>query len=230
MTGVLPVVLSPRGLPEFPDPNRADDRGLVAVGGSLAPEWLLTAYAHGIFPWYDQGLPPLWWSPNPRAVLELSTLHVSRSMRRVLAKQRFSVTYDRAFEDVMRACGEEREEGTWILPEMLRAYVRLHELGHAHSFEVWNGDRLVGGLYGVHLGGLFAAESMFHRETNASKVALIVAVRTVFAAGIRLFDVQFLTPHLASLGAHTIPRAEYLRRLASARNAAVSLTALEPIV
>ncbi|MFO7178330.1 MAG: leucyl/phenylalanyl-tRNA--protein transferase [Pseudomonadota bacterium] len=227
---MLPVVLSPRGLPEFPDPNRADDRGLVAVGGSLAPEWLLTAYAHGIFPWYDQGLPPLWWSPNPRAVLELSTLHVSRSMRRVLAKQRFSVTYDRAFEDVMRACGEEREEGTWILPEMLRAYVRLHELGHAHSFEVWNGDRLVGGLYGVHLGGLFAAESMFHRETNASKVALIVAVRTVFAAGIRLFDVQFLTPHLASLGAHTIPRAEYLRRLASARNAAVSLTALEPIV
>jgi len=230
VTGVLPVVLSPRGLPEFPDPNRADDRGLVAVGGSLAPEWLLTAYAHGIFPWYDQGLPPLWWSPNPRAVLELSTLHVSRSMRRVLAKQRFSVTYDRAFEDVMRACGEEREEGTWILPEMLRAYVRLHELGHAHSFEVWNGDRLAGGLYGVHLGGLFAAESMFHRETNASKVALIVAVRTVFAAGIRLFDVQFLTPHLASLGAHTIPRAEYLRRLASARNAAVSLTALEPIV
>jgi len=230
VTGALPVVLSPRGLPEFPDPNRADDRGLIAVGGSLAPDWLLTAYAHGIFPWYDQGLPPLWWSPNPRAVIELSALHVSRSMRRVLTHGRFHVTYDRAFGDVMRACGEERDEGTWILPEMLRAYVRLHELGHAHSFEVWLGERLVGGLYGVHLGALFAAESMFHRETNASKVALIVAVRTLFAAGIRLFDVQFMTTHLATLGAQAIPRAEYLRRLASAREARVSLTALEPLV
>jgi leucyl/phenylalanyl-tRNA--protein transferase len=223
VTRALPLVLSARGTPTFPDPELADDRGLVAVGGTVSPDWLLASYARGIFPWYDQGLPPLWWSPNPRAILDAERLHVSRSMQRFLRNLPFRVTFDQAFEEVMRASGDERDEGTWILPEMVSAYVELHERGHAHSFEVWDGERLVGGLYGVQLGAFFAAESMFHRTTNASKVALITAVRSLFGAGIRLFDVQFLTSHLASLGAHTVPRREYLARLEAAKVGSVRL-------
>lgn len=222
----LPVVLSTRAQPRFPDPLTADARGLLAVGGSLAPEWLLAAYDQGIFPWYDEGMPPLWWSPDPRAVLDAERLHVSRSMSRVLRSGQFRVTYDRAFERVMRACGEDRAEGTWITSEMLDAYVRLHELGHAHSFEVWYQNELVGGLYGVQRGALFAAESMFHRVTNASKVALITSVRALFRAGVCLFDVQFLTSHLVSLGAHELRRREYLTRLAAARERQTDLSAL----
>lgn len=224
----LPAVLSARTGPRFPDPESADSRGLLAIGGSLSPEWLLTAYDRGIFPWYDEGVPPLWWSPDPRTVLDATHLHVSRSMARFIRKTHYRLTYDRAFVSVMRACGEDREDGTWILPEMVEAYARLHTLGHAHSFEVWDGERLVGGLYGVHRGGLFAAESMFHRADNASKLALVAAVRTLFRAGITLFDVQFLTPHLASLGAYEIPRREYLARLAMARGQRVDLTRLQP--
>jgi leucyl/phenylalanyl-tRNA--protein transferase len=226
VTHALPLVLSARHAPNFPDPERADDRGLLAIGGTVAPDWLLAAYARGIFPWYDQGLPPLWWSPNPRAVLDAERLHVSRSMARVLRQRVFQVSFNRAFEAVMRACGDEREEGTWILPEMVDAYVALHELGHAHSFEVWEDGRLVGGLYGVQVGAFFAAESMFHRATNASKVALITSVRALWGAGTRLFDVQFLTPHLSSLGAHTISRREYLSRLDETRRVPVSLSGL----
>jgi leucyl/phenylalanyl-tRNA---protein transferase len=195
VTRALPMVLSAREEPIFPNPEQADDRGLVAVGGVVAPEWLLAAYARGIFPWYDQGLPPLWWSPNPRAILDGERLHVSRSMERLLRQARFRVSFDTAFEAVMRACGDERDEGTWILPQ---------------------------------LGGFFAAESMFHRSTNASKVALICAVRSLFEAGVGLFDVQFLTPHLSSLGAHVIPRSTYLLRLEQARQLPVSLEGLEP--
>jgi len=228
VTRALPLVLSAREKPTFPDPEQADDRGLVAVGGVVAPDWLLAAYARGIFPWYDQGLPPLWWSPDPRAILEVERLHVSRSMQRVLRRGRFRVSFDTAFEAVMRACGDERDEGTWILPEMIGAYVELHRRGNAHSFEVWEDEQLVGGLYGVQLGGFFAAESMFHRSTDASKVALICAVRSLFGAGVALFDVQFLTPHLGSLGAHVIPRATYLARLERARRLDVSLEGLDP--
>lgn len=222
----LPVILSPRAGPRFPDPMLSDRRGLLALGGSLSPEWLLSAYDLGIFPWYDEGMPPLWWSPDPRAVMDVAHLHVSRSMRRLLRANRFRVTYNRAFTSVMQACGNDREEGTWILPEMLDAYVRLHELGHAHSFEVWEGDNLVGGLYGVQRGALFAAESMFHRVTNASKLALIASITSLFRAGVRLFDVQFLTSHLLSLGAYEIPRREYLAQLEAARLLAVDLTGL----
>lgn len=220
------MILDPSGPPAFPDPRLADARGLVAAGGALLPEWLLMAYERGIFPWYDDDMPPLWWSPDPRAVLDPASLRVSRSMRRFFRTSEFTLSFDRAFADVMRACGEEREDGTWILPEMLDAYIRLHELGHAHSVEVWNGSDLVGGLYGVQRGALFAAESMFHRETNASKLALVSAVRTLFAAGVTLFDVQFLTPHLESLGTYTIRRAEYLNRLAAAAERPARLDAL----
>jgi leucyl/phenylalanyl-tRNA--protein transferase len=194
----------------------ADARGLLAAGGALEPEWLLAAYERGIFPWYDEDMPPLWWSPDPRAVLDPESLRVSRSMRRFCRNTQFKLSFNRAFREVMQACGDTREDGTWILPEMLAAYVRLHELGHAHSIEVWSDDRLVGGLYGVQRGALFAAESMFHRETNASKLALIAAIQALFSRGIALFDVQFLTPHLASLGTYTIRRSEYLARLADA--------------
>jgi len=213
-----PAVIAPGGPLEFPDPERSNAEGLVAVGGDLSPERLLLAYERGIFPWYSEGLPPLWWSPDPRAVIDVASLHVSKRLARELRQERFRVTFNRAFERVMIECGEQREGGTWILPEMVAAYTRLHELGHALSIEVWNGERLVGGLYGVQRGALFAAESMFHRETSASKVALVTAVRRLFAAGVTLFDVQFVTPHLESLGAYTVPRTEYLRRVAIARN------------
>lgn len=221
-----PVLIAPGGPLVFPDPEESDAEGLVAVGGDLSPERLLVAYDHGIFPWYAEGLPPMWWSPDPRAVVDPTTLHVSRSLTRELKKGRLHVTFDRAFADVIAECGREREGGTWILPEMLDAYVRLNALGHARSFEVWHDERLVGGLYGVQRGAVFAAESMFHRVTNASKVALVAAVKSLFAAGIELFDVQFTTSHLASMGIHDIPRGAYLARVAAARGKPVALDGL----
>lgn len=210
----------------FPNPNLADADGLVAIGGDLSSARLLLAYDSGIFPWYDEGMPPLWWSPDPRAVIELENLHVSRSLARVQRQGQFGLSHNRAFEAVMRACGD-REEGTWILPEMIEAYLELHRAGHAHSVEVWEGAELVGGIYGVQRGGLFAAESMFHRSTNASKVALVSLVRAVFARGVTLFDVQLPTGHLESLGATTLPRRLYLERVRRARSLPVDLSQLE---
>lgn len=221
-----PVLLSPTGPMTFPDPEQSDGEGLLAAGGDLTPERLLLAYESGIFPWYAEGLPPMWWSPDPRAVIDDRALHVSKSLARELRRGRFRVTTNGAFERVMRECGRERDGGTWILPEMIRAYVRLHELGYARSFEVWLDERLVGGLYGVQRGALFAAESMFHRETNASKIALVAAVRSLFAAGIALMDVQFLTPHLASMGVREIPRRLYLAQVRDAVHRAVALDRL----
>jgi leucyl/phenylalanyl-tRNA---protein transferase len=222
-----PLLIPPGGPVVFPDPESADDDGLLAVGGDLGAARLLAAYEQGIFPWYDEGLPPLWWSPDPRAVLEPERLHVSRSMSRLLRQARLELSFDRAFGRVMRECGSRRAGGTWILPEMIDAYTELHRQGHAHSLEVWQGEVLVGGLYGVRRGGLFAAESMFHRVPNASKLALIASVRSLFAAGITLFDVQFATPHLASLGAVELPRREYLRRLRAAVVIQADLTELQ---
>jgi leucyl/phenylalanyl-tRNA--protein transferase len=219
--------LRPRAPLWFPPADCADEDGLVAVGGDLSSARLLLAYDSGLFPWYDEGLPPLWWSPDPRTVLDAAHLHVSKSLARTLRRGRFSLTFDRAFADVMRGCAEGREHGTWILPEMIVAYKRLHRLGHAHSVEAWDGDELVGGLYGVQRGGLFAAESMFHRATDASKVALVAAVRSMFRAGIEVFDVQMTTAHLASLGAEEWTRERYLRRVAEVREKRVSLTGLE---
>ncbi|MEZ4229977.1 MAG: leucyl/phenylalanyl-tRNA--protein transferase [Polyangiaceae bacterium] len=216
-----PKLLHPGRREAFPDPRLADEEGLVAVGGDLAPWRLMAAYERGIFPWYNGGVPPLWWSPDPRTVLEPGDLHVSRSLRRLLRKRALEVSYDRAFSQVMRACASERSEGTWILPEMLDAYDQLFALGHAHSFEVWQQGQLVGGLYGVAVGKAFAAESMFHRVTNASKVALSVCLTSLARAGLELFDVQFLTDHLASLGAREIPRQQYLDRLTLARSGAL---------
>lgn len=223
-----PQILLPGRAPAFPDPNACDARGLVAAGGELSPDWLLSAYAHGIFPWYDEGLPILWWSPDPRTLIDPSSLHVSRSMRRFIRTTSFSLSFNRCFTRVMAEAARERDGGTWILPEMVDAYTRLHALGHAHSVEVWDRGELVGGLYGVQCGALFAAESMFHRATNASKLALIASVESLFDAGIRLFDVQFTTPHLSSLGAFEIPRREYLKRAHDAVQYRVDLSGLIP--
>jgi len=221
-----PWLIVPGSEPYFPDPEQADSDGLLAVGGDLSPERLLAAYDRGVFPWYDKGLPPLWWSPDPRAIIASDALQISRSMRREIRNTTMTLTFDRAFREVMYQCGQKRDNGTWILSSMLDAYTHLFELGHAHSVEVWHQGELVGGLYGVHRGALFAAESMFHRRTNASKLALLSCVQVLEELGVTLIDVQFLTEHLASLGAREISRSEYLKRLTLARQQSTELSDL----
>lgn len=211
----LPAVLSPEDAAVFPDPLLFDEQGLIAVGGDLSPARLLAAYRAGIFPWYGDDTPILWWSPDPRAIIELDGLHVSRRLARTVRSGRFEATFDTAFAEVMAGCGE-REEGTWITPEMYDAYVTLHAMGHAHSVEVWNDGELAGGVYGVTVGGLFAGESMFSRVTDASKVALVHLVEHLRARGFTLFDIQYLNDHTESLGGVEIPREEYLGRLREA--------------
>lgn len=201
----------------FPPPELAlrDPNGLLAVGGSLAPQRLLRAYRNGIFPWYSPGQPILWWSPDPRTVLFPERLRVSRSLRKTLRKGMFAPTLDAAFAAVIQRCAEPRrdQEGTWITPEMTRAYTRLHRLGHAHSVEVWRDDELVGGLYGVAIGRVFFGESMFSRTSDASKVALVALCRQLLRWQFGLIDCQMHTPHLASLGAADLPRARYVELL-----------------
>jgi leucyl/phenylalanyl-tRNA---protein transferase len=198
------------------NPDRADEDGLVAVGGDLEPETMLTAYRRGIFPWYGIDQPICWWSPDPRAVLELDGLHVSRRLARTLRTGKFATTVNRAFEAVVAGCAERPPEETWITPELVVAYRRLHERGHCHSVEAWQGGELVGGVFGVTVGGLFAGESMFHRRTDGSKVALVALVERLRQRGFALFDVQFRTAHTTRMGAVEVPRAAYLRRLAEA--------------
>jgi len=204
----------------FPPVEQASPEGLLAVGGDLQPERLLEAYRHGIFPWYSGDQPILWWSPDPRTVLFPDKLHISRSLKRSLRPSIFSVTLDRCFRDVMRHCAEPRPQypdgGTWITAEMLAAYTRLHELGYAHSVETWQEGQLVGGLYGVALGGAFFAESMFTRASDASKVALVSLVRQLQTWGFRLMDCQQSSPHVTALGAEAIPRRDFLDHLTSA--------------
>jgi leucyl/phenylalanyl-tRNA--protein transferase len=202
----------------FLDPERADADGLVAVGGDLRPARVLEAYRRGIFPWYDEDSPILWWSPDPRAIFELDGLHVSRRLARTVRSGRFQVTVNTAFRAVIEGCADRPGQGIWITPDMIRAYTELHRLGHAHSVEVWHGDVLAGGVYGVAVGGLFAGESMFTRVRDASKVALVHLIQRLRDRGYQLFDVQFLNDHTASLGAIEIPRTEYLARLRAAVN------------
>lgn len=202
----------------FPPPELAED-GLLAVGGDLRPERLLTAYAQGIFPWYEDGLPILWHSPDPRMVLRAEDLHVSRSLGKTIRRRTYQVTLDTAFRDVVEACASmERpgQEGTWITREMIGAYELLHRLGYAHCVEAWRGDELVGGLYGVSLGGAFFGESMFARAPDASKVAFVTLVRDLQRRGITLIDCQVYTDHLARFGAEEWPRKRYLKALSAA--------------
>ena len=205
--------------PIFPPPDYADASGLLAVGGDLSSERLLEAYRLGIFPWYSDDQPILWWSPDPRLVLKLDEFKVSRSLRKTLKKDVFKVTLDRAFEEVIRGCASaprEGQRGTWITKEMQEAYIELHGLGFAHSVETWWGEELVGGLYGVSLGKAFFGESMFHRRTDASKVALAVLVETLQSWGFHFIDAQMTTEHLLRFGAAEMPRRVFLKRLQSA--------------
>jgi leucyl/phenylalanyl-tRNA--protein transferase len=191
--------------------------GLLCAGGDLSPERILSAYARGIFPWFSEGDPILWWSPDPRMVLFPDELKVSRSLRRVVSRDLYEIRMDTAFRDVIEACAAPRDghHGTWIVPEMVDAYTRLHELGFAHSVESWNGDTLAGGLYGIALGRVFFGESMFARAPDASKAALVALVERLRARGYRVIDCQQATAHLASLGAREIPRKTFAQLLES---------------
>ncbi|MBI5070886.1 MAG: leucyl/phenylalanyl-tRNA--protein transferase [Deltaproteobacteria bacterium] len=205
--------------PIFPPPDDAEPDGLLAVGGDLSPERLVAAYAAGIFPWYSDDQPILWWSPDPRLVLRPAWLHLSRSLSRTLRRGTYQVRADTAFAEVISRCaGVHRpgQRGTWIVPEMVEAYVRLHHLGLAHSFEAWEDGVLAGGLYGVSLGGAFFGESMFAERPDASKVAFATAVTWLAGQGIDLVDCQVRTEHLARFGAQEVPRAAFLADLAAA--------------
>lgn len=202
----------------FPPVDRAlrSPNGLLCAGAELSTQRLLDAYSRGIFPWFSEGEPILWWSPDPRMVLFPGELKVSRSLRRTVAKGRFETRYDTAFARVIAECAAPRggEAGTWIVPGMVEAYTRLHELGFAHCVESWRDGTLAGGLYGILLGRVYFGESMFSRETDASKVALVKLVDRLRQLGVRVIDCQQATPHLASMGAREIPRREFARLLA----------------
>ncbi|KPJ78349.1 MAG: leucyl/phenylalanyl-tRNA--protein transferase [Deltaproteobacteria bacterium SG8_13] len=200
----------------FPPPHFATREGLLAVGGDLTRERLLAAYRQGIFPWYAEGDPILWWSPDPRLVLYPDHIHVSRTLQRVLNKQLFSVTMDSAFQAVITGCAETRlkqDFGTWIVEEIRSAYIDLHRAGYAHSVEVWAEGELAGGLYGVSLGRCFYGESMFTLVDNASNVALVHLARALAAQSFELIDCQVSTDHLIRMGAREIPRSRFLRQL-----------------
>jgi leucyl/phenylalanyl-tRNA--protein transferase len=213
-SSTVPVLLDSRL--RFPDPRSANAHGLVAIGGDLSVARLLLAYQSGIFPWTAD--PITWWSPDPRAIFELDSFQPSRSLMRLLRKEPFRLTADRAFQQVMLACAAPVKGRTesWITPPFVEAYTRLHEHGHAHSVECWQGDELVGGIYGIAIGGFFAGESMFHRVSNASKVALCHLVHHLRERSFELFDIQMTTPVTRQLGAREISREEYLKRLESA--------------
>jgi len=199
--------------PVFPDPAEADPDGLLAIGGDLSPRRLVSAYANGIFPWYSVGSPILWWSPDPRLVLFPSELHVPHSLRRTLNAGRFRFSLDEAFGQVIRACAQTarpEQDGTWLVPEMILAYEELHAMGLAHSAEAWQGDSLVGGLYGVALGAVFFGESMFHAKPDASKALFAMLVPWLAARGCQLIDCQQTTAHLLRFGAREVPRRDFL--------------------
>ena len=206
---------------QFPPVHLASPEGVLAVGGDLHTERLLEAYRHGVFPWYDEGQPIVWWSPDPRAILFLDNLKISHSLRKTLRNSRFNVTLDLQFRQVVEACSAPRAgskpsgtpPGTWIHPEMIDAYCELHQMGYAHSVEVWQEKKLVGGLYGLSLGGAFFGESMFNRATDASKVALVYLVRQLQRWQFDFIDIQIRSEHLSSLGAQDIPRDQFMTML-----------------
>ena len=203
----------------FPPAHLAIKEGLLAVGGDLSVDRLLTAYRSGIFPWYAEGDPILWWSPDPRLVLYPNELRISRSLRRIINKSMFHITFDKAFEAVIRGCAETKRaygDGTWITEEMKDAYCRLYRHGYAHSVEAWQSDTLVGGLYGVILGRVFFGESMFSQVSNSSKVAFVSLVENLKRMKFELIDCQVKTDHLMRFGAREIPRKEFLERLKKA--------------
>ena len=202
---------------KFPDPRSADpETGILASGGDLEPESLLLAYRQGIFPWPMKGFPLLWFCPTRRGILFFKKLHFPRSLEKFRRKSSYTFTTDKAFGEVIRHCAKAPrpgERGTWITQPMIQAYTRLHELGYAHSIETWAGDKLVGGIYGVSVDGIFAGESMFHLKPNASKLALLHLVDLLTHEGVKWMDIQMVTPHMAILGAEEISRDDYLKLL-----------------
>ncbi len=204
---------------EFPHPHLADENGIVAFGADLNPTRVMLAYRNGIFPWYNAGDPILWWSPDPRLVLYLDDLIVRKSLKKKL--KQFDITIDKAFDEVVHSCSKISrvdQEGSWILPEVEEAYSTLHALGHAHSIEAWQDDELVGGLYGVVVGGMFCGESMFSKRSDASKAALVALVEHLKRADFKMIDCQIPTDHLKSLGAVEISRDRFLQELALLRD------------
>lgn len=200
----------------FPDPTQTTEDGLLAIDLPLTQEILLDAYQCGVFPWYSPGMPTLWWSPDPRFVLYPHKLKISKSLSQTIRSQKYSVTWNKAFESVMRFCAytpRKGEDGTWITPEMIEAYVGLHHQGFAHSVEVRLAQQLVGGLYGIAIGGVFFGESMFHHQRDASKIALVALTEKLKDAGFHFIDAQIPTEHLKSLGAEEIPRSQFLKEL-----------------
>lgn len=215
--------LSPIEAPDaFPDVADAltEPDGLLAAGGDLSSQRLLAAYCNGIFPWYDEGQPILWWSPDPRCVLRPAEMHISRRLRQQMRNARTVLRFNRAFGAVIRACAGQRrsQQGTWITADMTAAFERLHEEGWAHSIEVWDDDELTGGIYGLCIGSVFFGESMFSAKPNASKMALAGLTRHMLEAGLELIDCQVISPHLQTLGATVMPRAEFTALLESACN------------
>ena len=220
------------GLIRFPDPRFSTSEGIVAVGGNLSPENVLAAYRQGIFPWPIEGLPLVWFSPPERAILEFTDLHVPRSLRSAGRRAHLQFTIDRDFPSVIRACARSKragESGTWITPEVIRSYTRLHGLGFVHSVEAWEtvgeglSGRLVGGLYGVDADGAFAGESMFYLRPNASKLALLFLIEHLERRGLTWIDIQMMTPHMQALGAKLISRDRYLEKLAETRASGLRL-------
>lgn len=212
-----PYWLDPNDKISFPDVSEAllEPDGLLAIGGDLSTERLLVAYRHGIFPWYSDGQPILWWSPNPRAVLFPSELIISRSLRKSLKREDYTVKVDTAFERVIQACAKPRKDGlgTWITDDMMRAYIRLYKQGHAHCVEVWRNNALVGGLYGIGMGKVFFGESMFSTQTDASKIAFAYLTRQIQRWNFALIDCQVYSDHIGSLGARVIPREDFIALL-----------------
>jgi len=218
----LPLIAPGSPPDSFPDPARAlgEPNGLLAAGGDLLPERLVAAYRAGIFPWFDDGDPILWWSPDPRALITPDSLDVSASLARTMRRGRYRLSCDLAFEAVVEGCAGPRpgSKGTWIVPAMRAAYALLHREGLAHSVECWDDEGLAGGIYGVAVGGVFCGESMFSRRTDASKVALVALLRMLVRRGGRALDCQLMNPHLVSLGATAVPRAEFLGLLHAERD------------
>ena len=207
--------------PVFPDPNTAldDPDGLLAVGGNLQPDTLLSAYYNGIFPWYNKDDPILWWSPSTRCVIDPLDLHISKSLQKLLRQQRFTISFDQAFEQVINACAQrDSKTDTWINSDMISAYIALNKLGVAQSVEVWQGSRLVGGAYGVAIGAVFCGESMFSKESNASKVALVHLTQYLSGLGFQLIDCQLASSHLLTMGAKSLKRPKFLQILQELRN------------
>jgi leucyl/phenylalanyl-tRNA--protein transferase len=202
----------------FPDVEEATVEGLVAVGGDLSPQRLILSYRQGIFPWYSKDQPVLWWSPDPRGIIPLNKLHIGATLQKILKRKTYEIKFNTAFENVMRSCAVTHSDGEsgWITEEMILAYKKLHDLGFAHSVEYWKNGKLAGGLYGIAIGGLFAGESMFYKEPNASKLALIALVERMKVRGFTLLDCQMVTEATKRFGAIEISRKEYLRHLGKA--------------